>query len=66
MAVIAALVPGAAEVLVPGGLLVLEVDSTRASVAARVVSDDGRFTDVETRPDLTGRQRFVVARRRTD
>lgn len=64
MAVIRALVPGAAEVLVPGGLLALEVDSTRAALAAAVVSEDGRFTDVETRLDLTGRPRFVVARRK--
>lgn len=64
MAVIAALIPGAAEALLPGGLLALEVDSGRASLAARAVSDDGRFTEVETRLDLTGRQRFVVARRK--
>jgi release factor glutamine methyltransferase len=64
MAVIAALVPGAAEVLLPGGLLALEVDSGRAALAAQVVSNDGRFTDVETRLDLTGRPRFVVARRK--
>jgi release factor glutamine methyltransferase len=64
MAVIAALVPGAAEVLLPGGLLALEVDSGRAALAAQLVSNDGRFTDVETRLDLTGRPRFVVARRK--
>lgn len=63
MAVIEALVPQAAEVLVPGGLLALEVDSERAARAAQVVTNDGRFTDVETRLDLTGRTRFVVARR---
>lgn len=63
MAVIQALVPGAAEVLLPGGLLALEVDSARATLAAQLVSNDGRFTEVETRLDLTGRPRFVVARR---
>lgn len=57
------LVPQAAEVLVPGGLLAMEVDSRRADLAAAAVRDDGRFTDIETRLDLTGRPRFVVARR---
>lgn len=63
MAVIQALVPEAAIILKPGGLLALEVDSRRVTVAAELVSNDGRFTDVETRLDLTGRPRFVVARR---
>lgn len=60
---IRALVPQAAEVLVPGGLLAMEVDARRADLAAAAVRDDGRFTDIETRLDLTGRPRFVVARR---
>ena len=60
---IRALVPQAAEVLVAGGLLAMEVDSRRADLAAAAVRDDGRFTDIETRLDLTGRPRFVVARR---
>lgn len=64
MAVIRALVPEAAEVLRPGGLLALEVDARRAHLAAAAVMADGRFHDVETRQDLTGRPRFVVARRK--
>ena len=63
MAVIRALVPQAAEVLEPGGLLAMEVDSQRADLAAAAVQADGRFTDIEMRLDLTGRRRFVVARR---
>jgi release factor glutamine methyltransferase len=63
MAAIRALVPQAAAVLVPGGLLALEVDARRAGLAADAVSADGRFTDVEQRLDLTGRPRMVVARR---
>jgi release factor glutamine methyltransferase len=63
MAAIRALVPQAAAVLRPGGLLALEVDARRADLAAETVSADARFTDVEQRPDLTGRPRFVVARR---
>lgn len=63
MAAIRALVPQAAVALRPGGLLALEVDARRATLAAEAVSNDGHFTDVELRPDLTGRPRFVVARR---
>lgn len=64
MAVILALVPQAAAALAPGGLLAMEVDSRRATFAADAVSQDGRFTDVETRRDLTGRPRYVMARRK--
>lgn len=63
MAAIRALVPQAAEVLVVGGLLALEVDARRADRAAEIVAADGRFTEVEQRLDLTGRPRMVVARR---
>jgi release factor glutamine methyltransferase len=63
MAAIRALVPQAAEVLVAGGLLALEVDARRADLAAEMVAADGRFTEVEQRLDLTGRPRMVVARR---
>lgn len=63
MAAIRALVPQAAEVLVVGGLLALEVDARRADRAAGIVTADGRFTEVEQRLDLTGRPRMVVARR---
>lgn len=63
MAVIRALVPEAARALAPGGLLAMEVDSRRADLAATAVAADGRFHDIETRLDLTGRPRFVVARR---
>ncbi len=64
MAVIEALVPEAAEALHPGGLLAMEVDSRRADAAAAVVRADGRFADIVIRPDLTGRPRFVAARRK--
>lgn len=64
MAVIEALVPEAAAALRPGGLLAMEVDSRRADAAAAVVRADGRFADIEIRPDLTGRPRFVAARRK--
>ncbi len=64
MATIRALVPQAADALASGGLLALEVDSRRNDLAVAAVIADGRFSDVEPRLDLTGRQRFVVARRK--
>jgi release factor glutamine methyltransferase len=63
MAAIRALVPQAAASLRSGGLFAMEIDARRATLAAEAVSNDGRFADVELRPDLTGRPRFVVARR---
>jgi release factor glutamine methyltransferase len=64
MAVIEALVPQAADSLRAGGVLAMEVDSRRAARAAEVLKTDGRFADIEIRPDLTGRPRFVAARRK--
>jgi release factor glutamine methyltransferase len=66
MAATAAIVQGAAAVLVPGGLLALEVDARRASLAAELCLADGRYEDVRVRLDLAGRERFVLARRRRD
>jgi methylase of polypeptide subunit release factors len=50
-------------VLEPGGLLALEVDSRRASLAAELALADGRYRNVAVRLDLTGRERILVARR---
>jgi release factor glutamine methyltransferase len=63
MAVIRRLAEEAAGVLTPGGLLAMEIDARRAERAVELVQAQGDFTDVETRLDLTGRPRFVVARR---
>ena len=62
MAAIRAIVRGAPDVLEPGGLLALEVDSTRAELAREAVEMDGRYRAVDVRMDLTGRARFVVAK----
>ncbi|NUO62796.1 MAG: peptide chain release factor N(5)-glutamine methyltransferase [Gemmatimonadaceae bacterium] len=64
MAHIQRLATDAAAVLEPGGRLALEVDARRASLAAELVASDGRYEGVEVRLDLTGRERFVLARRR--
>lgn len=53
----------AADVLQPGGVLALEVDTRRASLAAELLAVDPRYREVAVRLDLTGRERFVVARR---
>ena len=59
----ARLVREAADVLEPGGLLALEVDVRRASLAAELVSREKRFHGIRVELDLTGRERFVLARR---
>jgi release factor glutamine methyltransferase len=64
MAVTARLIGQAAEVLLPGGLLAIEVDVRRASLAAEMVSAEQRFHAIRVELDLTGRERFVLARRR--
>jgi release factor glutamine methyltransferase len=62
MAAIREIVRGAPDVLVTGGLLALEVDARRAAIAVETVRSDGRYEDVRLRLDLTGRERFVLAR----
>ncbi len=66
MATIAALVREAAPALVPGGMLALEADARRASLAAELVAAHGGYDRIRLEPDLTGRERFVVARRREE
>ena len=66
MAIIAQLVREAAPLLAPSALLALEVDSRRAARAAGLASSHGAYVDVRILLDLTGRERFVVARRREE
>ena len=66
MAVSASIIRGAPDVLEPGGLLVLELDSRRASLAAELALAGGRFRDVSVRLDLSGRERFLIARRKDE
>ncbi len=63
MAATARLVRQAADVLQSNGLLAIEVDARRASLAAELVSRERRFATVRVELDLTGRERFVLARR---
>jgi release factor glutamine methyltransferase len=65
MAATAGILRDAADVLEPGGVLALEVDIRRAALVAELAAVNGRYDDVAVRLDLTGRERFVIARRRT-
>ncbi|WP_125774389.1 peptide chain release factor N(5)-glutamine methyltransferase [Antribacter gilvus] len=53
----------AARLLRPGGLYVMEHAEVQAEAARDMVGAVGAFGAVETRTDLTGRPRMVVARR---
>ncbi len=66
MAAIERLIAQAAVALLPGGLLALEVDARRASLAAELAVAHDVYEDVRVLLDLTGRERFVVARRREE
>lgn len=63
MGATAIIIRDAAEVLEPGGLLALEVDTRRASLVAELAATDGRYRDVRVDLDLAGRERFVTASR---
>ena len=59
-----AIVRESRDVLEPGGLLALEVDTRRASLVAEAIATDGAYREIAVHLDLTGRERFVLARRR--
>jgi release factor glutamine methyltransferase len=52
----------AREWLAPGGLLLMELDTGRCAEAAREATALG-YEEVNVRPDLTGRDRIIIARR---
>lgn len=53
----------AARLLRPGGLYVMEHAEVQAAAARAMVAERGGFEPAETRDDLAGRPRMVVARR---
>ena len=63
MDVIRRLVPQAAEVLKPGGLLALEIGAAQGPAVVRVIETTNAFGAPRVRPDLAGRDRVVVAER---
>ena len=64
LAVTRSIVRDAPTVLERGGLLALEVDTRRASLVVEALASNGSYQDVAVHLDLTGRERFVLARRR--
>lgn len=64
MAVIAPVVELAARWLRPGGVFAVEHDDTTAARTVEMVTGARCFDDVEARLDLTGRPRFVTARKK--
>lgn len=59
-----AVLAAAARLLRPGGLLVMEHADVQGADARALAAATGAFTAIETRQDLTGRDRMLVARRR--
>ena len=64
MGVTRSIIAGASDVLASGGVLALEVDCRRAQLVASAIAMTGAFTDIDVRLDLSGRERFVLARHR--
>ncbi|HUF27792.1 MAG TPA: peptide chain release factor N(5)-glutamine methyltransferase [Gemmatimonadaceae bacterium] len=65
MCAVRAIIADAAGVLEPGGVLALEVDARRASLAAAAAAADGRYDEIRVLADLAGRERYLMARART-
>jgi release factor glutamine methyltransferase len=63
MTVITALVALAGRLLRPGGLFAVEHDDTTSALTVELICDPALFEDIVPRSDLTGRPRFVTARR---
>ena len=53
----------AAALLTPGGLFAMEHHETQGAALIEALGADGAFEDVRVHPDLTGRDRFLTARR---
>jgi release factor glutamine methyltransferase len=64
MAAVSGVIDEASRALAAGGMLALEVDARRASLATELAASHGAYDAVRVELDFTGRERFVVARRR--
>jgi len=64
MSVIVPIVNRSVRWLAPGGLLAIEHDDSTAEATVAAFTGAGAFTDITAHRDLTGRPRFVTARRR--
>jgi release factor glutamine methyltransferase len=65
MTVITAVTRLAGRWLRPGGFVAVEHDETTSSLTSELFRRTALFDDVVARRDLTGRPRFVTARRRS-
>ncbi|NKY89131.1 peptide chain release factor N(5)-glutamine methyltransferase [Nocardia veterana] len=63
LSVIAPMITTIARLLRPGGVTAVEHDDSHGSQVAALFDGTGRFVDIVEHPDLTGRARFVAARR---
>lgn len=63
MAVIGPIIALAGRWLRPGGLFAVEHDDTTSAQTVDLITNTGFFEEIEARQDLTGRPRFVTARR---
>jgi release factor glutamine methyltransferase len=66
MTVITAVVRLAARWLRPGGFVAVEHDDTTSLMTSELIRRTALFDDIVARRDLTGRPRFVTARRKAD
>lgn len=58
-----AVIARAQEMLAPGGLLIMEHADVQGAATRELAATTGGFTGIRTVPDLTGRDRFLVALR---
>lgn len=56
-----AVIARAVEMLVPGGLLVMEHADVQGAAAREIAAASGQLAEIRTVPDLTGRDRLLVA-----
>ncbi|WP_262365813.1 peptide chain release factor N(5)-glutamine methyltransferase [Gordonia sp. OPL2] len=63
MSVIVPMLAVVADMLRVGGVVGIEHDESTSSAVAAALAATGHFTDIRARHDLTGRPRFVTARR---
>jgi release factor glutamine methyltransferase len=61
-----AVVDWAARLLRPGGMLVMEHADVQGAATRELAAAHGGFAQITTAADLTGRDRFLLARRRAD
>ena len=58
------IIAGAPDRIRPGGFLLLEIGADQADSVSQLLEDRGSFGNIRVLPDLAGRDRVVVARRR--